>query len=258
MNINNNKLVSVCMCTRNRAYRMLPAIKCILDQTYKNFEFIIIDDCSTDETETVVNQLQKQDNRIKYIKLNEHDFIYARNLAFLSASGEYIALIDSDDKCSPNKLEEQIKFLDEHPDIDVVGCKIQFGAKTSNLSIPKTFNSWKDEYFKNELENNNENISMLLHFPSIMIRKETIHRIFKNNMYFYPELKNGGEDQMFLYSLYINNAKFVVTTFADNCTDCPAATVDLDGVTVTEVTPGVPGINNALLANGDTENVFQT
>ena len=67
MNINNNKLVSVCMCTRNRAYRMLPAIKCILDQTYKNFEFIIIDDCSTDETETVVNQLQKQDNRIKYI-----------------------------------------------------------------------------------------------------------------------------------------------------------------------------------------------
>ena len=208
MNINNNKLVSVCMCTRNRAYRMLPAIKCILDQTYKNFEFIIIDDCSTDETETVVNQLQKQDNRIKYIKLNEHDFIYARNLAFLSATGEYIALIDSDDKCSPNKLEEQIKFLDEHPDIDVVGCKIQFGAKTSNLSIPKTFNTWKDEYFKNELENNNENISMLLHFPSIMIRKETIHRIFKNNMYFYPELKNGGEDQMFLYSLYINNAKF--------------------------------------------------
>ena len=147
--MNNNKLVSVCMCTRNRAYRMLPAIKCILDQTYKNFEFIIIDDCSTDETETVVNQLQKQDNRIKYIKLNEHDFIYARNLAFLSATGEYISLIDSDDKCSPNKLEEQIKFLDEHPEIDVVGCKIQFGSKTSNLSIPKTFNSCKDEYFKN-------------------------------------------------------------------------------------------------------------
>ena len=164
----------------------------------------MIDDCSTDETEEVVKQLQRQDNRIKYIKLNEHDFIYARNLAFLSATGEYISLIDSDDKCSPNKLEEQIKFLDEHPDIDVVGCKIQFGAKTSNLSIPKTFNSWKDEYFKNELENNNENISMLLHFPSIMIRKETIHRIFKNDIYFYPELKNGGEDQMFLYSLYIN------------------------------------------------------
>ena len=141
-------------------------------------------------------------------KFNEHDFIYARNLAFLSATGEYIALIDSDDKCSPNKLEEQIKFLDEHPNIDVVGCKIQFGTKTSNLSIPKTFNSWKDEYFKNELENNNENISMLLHFPSIMIRKETIHRIFKNDIYFYPELKNGGEDQMFLYSLYINNVKF--------------------------------------------------
>ena len=102
------------MCTRNRAYRMLPAIKCILDQTYKNFEFIIIDDCSTDETEEVVKQLQKQDNRIKYIKLNEHDFIYARNLAFLSATGEYIALIDSDDKCSPNKLYEQVKFLDEN------------------------------------------------------------------------------------------------------------------------------------------------
>lgn len=196
------------MCTRNRAYEMLPAIKCILDQTYKNFEFIIVDDCSTDETKNIIQELQKQDDRIKYIKLAKHNFIYARNLAFLSASGEYIALIDSDDKCSPNKIYEQVKFLNENDDVDVVGCKAKFGDKTPNLSIPKTLMSWNDDYFKNELENNNENISMLFLFASIMIRKKTMNSIFKNNIYFYPELENGGEDQMFLYSLYINNAKF--------------------------------------------------
>ena len=54
--MNNNKLVSVCMCTRNRAYRMLPAIKCILDQTYRNFELILVDDQSPDLCPVICDQ----------------------------------------------------------------------------------------------------------------------------------------------------------------------------------------------------------
>lgn len=202
------KKVSVCMCTRNRATRMLSSIKCILEQTYKNFEFIIIDDASTDNTEEVINILKQQDDRIKYVKLDKHNFINARNTAFKEATGDYICLIDSDDKCSPNKIEEQVKFLDTNLDIDVVGCKIKFGQKTKNLSIPKSTIEWKNDYFINELEQHNENISMLVHFPSIMFRRDILDKIFNNNIYFYPELSNGGEDQLFLYTLYINNIKF--------------------------------------------------
>ena len=201
-----NSDVTVCMCTRNRAKLMLPSIKCILNQTYKNFDLLIVNDASEDDTEEMLKKLIYYDERIKYITLDKHDFINARNTAFINANTKYIAIMDSDDKCSPDKLAAQVKYLDEHPDIDVVGCKIKFGKKTQHLSIPKSRQDWDNEYFQEEIKN--ENISMLLHFPSIMIRKSTLDRIFPNGIYFYPELKNGGEDQIFLYTMYLNGAKF--------------------------------------------------
>ena len=63
---------------------------------------------------------------------------------------KYVAIIDSDDKCSPDKLAAQAKYLDEHPDIDVVGCKIKFGKKTQHVSIPKSRQDWDNEYFQEE------------------------------------------------------------------------------------------------------------
>lgn len=206
-----NKKVSVCMCTRNRANIMLPAIKSILTQTYKNIEFIIIDDDSTDDTANVVNTFSRLYSNIQYYKLSEHNFIFARNTAFNQATGDYIALIDSDDICSPNKIEEQVKYLEAHPDIDVVGCKIKFGKKTSDLCIPKSMQEWDNEFFQEDIKT--ENISMLLHFPSIMFKRELLN-VFENNVYFYPELVNGGEDQIFLYTLYMKGAKFANCTSA--------------------------------------------
>lgn len=206
--IKETPLVSVCMCTRNRAIRMLPSIKCILDQTYKNFEFIIINDASTDNTEEILNDIEQTDNRVRHVTLKNHDFIEARNTAFREAKGKYICLIDSDDKCSPNKIEEQVKILENNNNIDVIGCKIKFGKKTSHFSIPNSHFNWDNDFFKSQLTEKNENISMLLHFPSIMIRHDILDKVFSNKIYFYPELKNGGEDQIFLYTLYINGAKF--------------------------------------------------
>lgn len=201
-----NKL-TVCMCTRNRDKRMLPAIKCIVDQTFEDFSFKIINDASTDNTELVLQQCSAQDMRINAYHLSKHNFITARNMMLVNANSEYIAIMDSDDLCSPDRFEEQVKFLDEHPDIDVVGCKIKFGKKASNYSIPKTEFDWTHEYFDEQIKKG-ENISMLVTFATVMIRKSTLDRIFKNNIYFYPELENGGEDQVFLYTLYLNGAKF--------------------------------------------------
>lgn len=203
-----NKLkLTVCMCTRNRDLRMLPSIKSILDQTFTQFEFLIINDASTDNTEKVLTQCAEQDPRIKVFNLGTHNFITARNMMFLNSNSEYVAIMDSDDLCSPNKLEEQVKFLDEHPDIDVVGCKIKFGKKSSHFSVPNTQKNYTHEYF-DECIKNGENISMLIQFATIMIRKSALDRIFKNKIYFYPEMQNGGEDTIFLYALYLNGAKF--------------------------------------------------
>lgn len=202
-----NPKVTVCMCTRNRAKIMLHSIKCILDQTYKDFELLIINDASEDNTEEILKQVEEYDNRVRHITLKEHNFILARNTAFKEALGEYICIMDSDDLCSPNRLEEQVKFLEMNTDIDIVSCKMQFGKKSSMYSIPKQLQAWNNDFFSNQIESA-ENISMLLQFATIMIRKSILERIFPNGIYFYEEGINGGEDTIFLYTLYFYGAKF--------------------------------------------------
>lgn len=112
--MNTNELVSVIMPTYNRAYIIRRAIHSVLNQTYTNFELIIIDDGSTDNTAEVVKSFN--DSRIIYIK-------HARNLGIASArntgigisQGEYIAFLDSDDEWLPNKLREQLIAFEEAP-----------------------------------------------------------------------------------------------------------------------------------------------
>lgn len=98
------------------------SVDSILSQTYTNFEFIIIDDCSTDSSNNLLNDLALQDNRIKIIA-NEENLGLTKNLnkACKIARGEYIARMDADDISFPDRFEKQVMFLDNNPEIDIVG-----------------------------------------------------------------------------------------------------------------------------------------
>lgn len=118
-----NPRVSILMATYNRAAMIGPTIKSIQKQTFKDWELVIPDDGSTDNTGEVVNVWQKKEPRIKYIKNPVNQGISRNyNMGFALTTGEYIAMIDDDDPwCDDRKLEKQIKFLDEHPDYVGVG-----------------------------------------------------------------------------------------------------------------------------------------
>lgn len=89
-------------------------IESVLAQSYCNWEMIIVDDCSLDNTREIIMQYQKKDSRIKYFKLDENSgAAAARNEAIKKASGDYIAFLDSDDIWFPNKLETQVNFMKE-------------------------------------------------------------------------------------------------------------------------------------------------
>lgn len=104
----NNPLVSVILPTYNRATLLPRAIKSVLNQTYKNFELIIVDDDSTDNTKKIVNDFK--DKRIKYILHKENKGGAAsRNMGIKQAKGEYIAFQDSDDEWLPKKIEKHIE-----------------------------------------------------------------------------------------------------------------------------------------------------
>ncbi len=108
-------LVSIITPTYNCDKYIAETIESVRKQTYNNWEMIIVDDCSTDNTKETVEKYQKQDPRIKYYCLAENSgAAVARSKAMELAEGQYIAFLDSDDLWMPKKLERQINFMLEN------------------------------------------------------------------------------------------------------------------------------------------------
>ena len=115
-------LVSIIMPVYNEEASIKKAIKTVIDQTYKKFELIVIDDGSTDGTSNIVKTLQELDERIIYLRNEENrGTTYSLNRGLRKASGEYIARIDGDDWYHPRKLELQVKFLEGRNEYGIVG-----------------------------------------------------------------------------------------------------------------------------------------
>lgn len=108
-------LVSIITPTYNCGKFIAETIKSVQNQTYKNFEMIIVDDCSVDDTEAVVKEFSNSDERIKYYKLERNSGAsVARTRAMQIADGEYMAFLDSDDLWKEDKLERQLAFMKEN------------------------------------------------------------------------------------------------------------------------------------------------
>lgn len=110
--MDNKGLVSIITPTYNCGSFIEATIKSVKNQTYENWELLIVDDCSTDNTSEVATWYAKDDNRIKYCCLSTNSgAAEARNLGLRLAKGRWIAFLDSDDLWLPNKLMEQINFM---------------------------------------------------------------------------------------------------------------------------------------------------
>lgn len=139
-----NPLSSIIIVTYNRAQTLARAIDGVLNQTFSDFELIIIDDSSIDDTEKIVKDFQKTEQRIHYYK-NEKKLGIAksRNRALTEAQGKYIAVLDSDDWwLDQNKLKKQVDFLENNPDFGLVGTGVIFfnqqGQETGRTIKAKT------------------------------------------------------------------------------------------------------------------------
>ena len=110
-----NKLVSVIIPTYKRPDTLSRAIDSVLNQTYKDIEFIIVDDGSTDQTEELVKSYD--DTRIHYRKMERNSFYcYAANCGLTHCKGDYVAFMNSDDVWLPEKLEKQLMYLEAYPE----------------------------------------------------------------------------------------------------------------------------------------------
>lgn len=118
-------LVSVIMGIYNTADSLPMSIQSILDQTYTNWELIMCDDCSTDNTYEVALEYAKKYDNIKVVRNKENKRLaYSLNHCLKYAQGEYVARMDADDICLPERFEKQVMFLNNNPEYMVVGSTI--------------------------------------------------------------------------------------------------------------------------------------
>ncbi len=150
--------VSVIIPTYNRANLLPRAIKSVLNQTYPNFEIIIVDDGSTDNTKNVVTEFQKKDNRIKYFYQTHFGGPpKPLNLGIHNAIGEYVTFLGSDDEFSPRYLEKLLKpFESSEKNIDVTSCNVLIIDERSKVlkEISKPKNTNNEYIIKTSLTHN--------------------------------------------------------------------------------------------------------
>jgi glycosyltransferase involved in cell wall biosynthesis len=118
-------MISVILPTYNNEQTIFYSIKSILNQSYKNFELIIVNDCSKDNTKKVIKSFD--DSRIVYLE-NDRNIgrAQSRNKAIKKAKGNFIAVMDGDDISVPERLDIQLKYLMNNPSIDLVASNIIF------------------------------------------------------------------------------------------------------------------------------------
>ncbi len=163
-----NPLISVLLPTYNCDKYINECIDSILCQTYANFELLIIDDCSTDNTVNLIKEYQ--DQRIKLVvKEKNSGYTDSLNWGIENAKGKYIARMDGDDVCMPTRFEEQVAFLEVNLNVILCGTAIQIIGTSTVLRHPSNHDAIKVKLC----------FSSSFYHPSVMGRIE----VFRANLY---------------------------------------------------------------------------
>lgn len=168
-------MVSIIMTAYNDEKYIEETIKSILNQSYKEFEFLIYNDGSTDESLNIIKKYAKDDNRIKIYDDGKLGRAKALNLLVLKAKKKYIANIDSDDPAYKERIAEQIDYLEKNKKIALIGTGTELidetGKKIGEI-IPKT----STEELKKQML-----IGMAFNHSSIMIRRKVLLEVGNYN-----------------------------------------------------------------------------
>lgn len=123
--MNQNILITVLIPAYNVEKYIKDAIESIIAQTYSNLEIIVVDDCSTDGTFSILEEIKYYEPRLKLFRNNENSgIVKTLNFGLSVSNGEYIVRMDGDDLCHPSKIEKQLMFLLNNENIALVGCDI--------------------------------------------------------------------------------------------------------------------------------------
>jgi glycosyltransferase involved in cell wall biosynthesis len=163
--------VSVIIPTYNRGKFIGAAVQSVLDQTFQDFEVIVVDDGSTDQTADIVQAFFSE--KVQYVYQPNCGRSNARNHAIEMAKGRYITFLDSDDLYLPNKLALQIDYMDAHPEIGMVytsaHCIDENGVRTKD-EYKATISGWIYKHIAFF-------VPVTITLPTVMVRKEVFDKV---------------------------------------------------------------------------------
>lgn len=178
----NTPMVSVLLPCYNSERYIEQALVSILDQTYINLEVIVIDDCSTDNSLSIIEYYANADIRVKLIRNTENKkLITCLNIGISYAAGKYIARMDADDISLPCRIQKQVEFLERHPEYAICGCNA-FHINERNKIIGQSFLPQSND----EIKAFSKYYSPFYH-PAVVIRSEVLKKMSYSSNYLYVE-----------------------------------------------------------------------
>ncbi len=146
---NSLPLVSVIVPTYNYGQFIGQTLESIRGQTYQKWECVVVDDDSTDDTPQVVANYAKDDSRIKYFHQKNQLQAAARNKGLQQTVGQYVQFLDADDLIEPLKLERQVAYLEQHPEVDIIYGSVRYFSSNNiherRFSMEKENSPWMPE-----------------------------------------------------------------------------------------------------------------
>ena len=184
--------LSVVMSCYNAQQTVQKAIDSILNQSFRDFEFIIIDDASSDLTSEILARYQQQDNRITILTNQSNQGLsYSLNRGIRYAKTPLIARMDADDIAYLSRLKEQFDFMHSHQEVDILGTAVRYidesGKPIKAMQLPTENEAIKARVFK----------KTLVFHPTVMIKKQ----VFEQHGYYDPQLR-WAEDADLWYRIY--------------------------------------------------------
>lgn len=163
-------MISVVIPSFNRGSTIARAVKSVLMQTYRELEVIVVDDCSTDDTERVLSKIN--DSRLKYIKLPENKGAnFARNKGIDVSKGQYIAFQDSDDIWKKDKLQKQLTFM-KQGNYDVSFTSMMQHHKQKKIKFPKINDRQKKNLLSRALYGNIMSTQTIMAKRSVLLKEK--------------------------------------------------------------------------------------
>lgn len=204
--------VSIIMPVYNSEKYLQDAINSVLGQSYSNFELIIVDDGSTDNSLNIAGEFAKKDNRVTVIALKENQgFAIARNEGLKRARGEFVTGMDSDDIMLPNAIKARVEFLNSHPEVDLVFGKIHKVINGEGNPIENAFFEEIQQFYRRKKEHNfyGKLKKLELWIPNAdvtsMFRRDLLFR----EGYYEENLMYGGDKEFFFRIMRDSNISYL-------------------------------------------------